>query len=414
MIRLRIEVLFGFLLATQSLQAQQTPSSEASQMSAKEAYTYALTPFMQAKQAPDDLTDADKWAIGIGVERARESCSALASKLQEDESLLDEGKLCLLGQDFQTAGMVLKRYVLLKNPANLEDGRLLLAQAFLGLQSVAPAESQMESLLEEFPYDAKIHLGIDHVIDAAEANLATEDVARRLNGQQITHTLEALSNSGTINSNDKSATVSAALLVQDALRSARIDREMSALEAAGKITDVVKQALAAPQYSNTAELPAMQNAFSRYQLVGKKALEVNLRGEKILRTSSIKQVVHLPDRSCVLLPFSLASPQSADIIGKVVNLLKDKPALPIYAVTSFTANNGDEERNDIVLSSLRAFRGQLPANVTILVIPDVELQMFNIDSYPSGVVLSKDGIVRFVEPLSGGKGGLRRLVAAAK
>jgi hypothetical protein len=43
-------------------------------MSPSEAYLYAMQPFTNAHSAPDDLTDADKWALGIGIARAKEQC----------------------------------------------------------------------------------------------------------------------------------------------------------------------------------------------------------------------------------------------------------------------------------------------------------------------------------------------------
>lgn len=412
MARHEIEVACGILFTISSLHAQQAPDVDTTNMPAKEAYTYAITPFLQARQAPNDLTDADKWALGIANLRAREACASLSKKLQDDETLLDQGKLCLLGRDYLNAAEALRRYVSLEKPANLADGRLMLVQAYIGAHDLGQAEAQINLLLEDFPYDAKIHIAIDNTIEAAEADQNYRPVALRMNEAQSSRIFDALESSGTLLSADKSETVTASMLVQDALRDARIYREEKSQAQADKLLQSVKKLVASPRFADTAELPIMQAALDRYLMIGHKALEVKLRGEKILSTGAVKQIIDLQNSNCILIPFSLAAPSSTDVIVNVANRLKSKTPLPVYAITSFMANQGSEERSAEVLATLKMFRAQLPSNVTVLLVPDVEIQMFNIDSYPSGIALSKDGTVRFAEPLAGRSGAVRRLVSA--
>ncbi|MGC2619502.1 MAG: hypothetical protein WA414_10710, partial [Acidobacteriaceae bacterium] len=58
--------------ATEPTQLPNAPT-----MSPGEAYLYAMQPFNQARSAPNDLSEADEWALGIGVARAKEQCEAL-------------------------------------------------------------------------------------------------------------------------------------------------------------------------------------------------------------------------------------------------------------------------------------------------------------------------------------------------
>src|ERR1700723_1589837 len=51
-----------------------TPAATTPPLSPTEAYLYAMQPFTNARSAPDDLTDSDKWALGIGIARAKEQC----------------------------------------------------------------------------------------------------------------------------------------------------------------------------------------------------------------------------------------------------------------------------------------------------------------------------------------------------
>ncbi|HTW46442.1 MAG TPA: hypothetical protein VMD92_00765, partial [Acidobacteriaceae bacterium] len=170
---------------------EQTPPPA---MSPAEAYLYAMQPFNNARNAPDDLTEADQWALSIGISRAKEQCEQLAKQKLDGEDLLAYGKLCILGQDYEPARRSLIDYLAIPTAKSPEVGRLLLTRAFIGLRWIPSAESQVESLVSLFPYDASIHLAFDMVVDAAENSDAAEDldVASRLNELQLPHILDAL------------------------------------------------------------------------------------------------------------------------------------------------------------------------------------------------------------------------------
>src|SRR6185437_66308 len=69
------------------------PPSAAPTMSPAAAYDYAMQPFTNARFSPNDLTEADQWALGIGVARARQSCEAVMKEKLHGEDLLALGKL---------------------------------------------------------------------------------------------------------------------------------------------------------------------------------------------------------------------------------------------------------------------------------------------------------------------------------
>lgn len=402
-------------------QAKDQPKPIVPVVSPKEAYSFALDPLLQARQAPDDLTEADKWALGVGIARAADSCKSIADKMPTDENLLDLGQLCLFGQQHEIAADALKRYITLKNPSNLEQGRILLSQAYVNLQSYTSAESQVESLLEEFPYDAKIHFSCDFILDNAEgtkedpATIKGMDaitVVRRLNKLQYSHTLEALAKTGSISSADNSATVKASQLIKDALRAARIFKEEGDTKQAEKIIDAVKEALKTSALSMSLEFDSMKNALDRYELVDHKVMEEKLRGDRLLQTGTfVKHIASLSESNSIFIAFSFAAPQSAQVIQNIATAVKNKQGLHIYAVTSYMANNGVEEKTDSVVNALKALRSMIPSNVTLMVLPEVELQMFSIDSYPTGAVVGKDRVVHFLEPLTGKIAGINRLLA---
>jgi hypothetical protein len=73
-------------------------------LSPSEAYKAALAPFQAARAQPDDLTDADRFALQIGIARASRDCRALSSNVSsldaDEKELVALGELCLFGQEY--------------------------------------------------------------------------------------------------------------------------------------------------------------------------------------------------------------------------------------------------------------------------------------------------------------------------
>ena len=88
-------------------------------LSPSEAYKAAFAPFQASRTQPDDLTDADRFALQIGIARASRDCRALSSNtssLDADErELIALGELCLFGQEYGPARAALTKYLALPN-----------------------------------------------------------------------------------------------------------------------------------------------------------------------------------------------------------------------------------------------------------------------------------------------------------
>jgi hypothetical protein len=404
-------------------------------MSPSVAYQYAMQPFVNARSASNDLTDADEWALGIGMARAKKQCDLLSKQKMQGEALLALGKLCILGQDFEPAREALISYLELPKLKSPEVAHLLLAKAFLGLHWVTSAESQMDSLLSLYPYDASIALGIDMVVDAAEASDSTMDrgAIGRLDEQQLPHTLAALAHGGSLSGNGDS--VNAAMLVREALRCADRLRRRGQFAAAQKIVEEVKTSVEAPAIADSAYAPAIQDALTRYRLYGQSRPVRELRGSELPVTgkpfarrvllfdpdpaahrtvlrSGKNMIIRMSDDRTLVLVFSLAGPASAATIQSIVKgLAKDRvtPGLKVFAATSYAANIGDDTPNPQVLRYLQHLRGQLPRTLPVLLVPNTELAPFAIDMWPAAILFDGSGRILWLHALSGSRGSIRKL-----
>lgn len=410
--------LLLLLLMGQAFAQETTVKSGAKPMPPTEALQYAMAPYNDARQQPDDLTDADRWALGISIARAAKGCKDYIpwGLPKEDTELLAMGRLCIVGQQYEQAREALVGYLALPKTAERETAFLLLSRAFLGLGWITSAESQMDSLLSQFPYDANIHYGIDQVVDEARAqNAAGDDVVHRLDEQQLPLIMKALHGSGSLTMSDKSATVSTAVLFRDALRcAAQLRADGKKKDAASLVTEL-SNIVADPKYAQSAQLPTMQAALKRYEMYGQGSPVLLLRGKRIAATGPLlAHSIDLKGKTTVLLPVVVWSPASSSVVEKVAGNFKNAGEdTVVYAITSFAANSGGEDEPDPqTLPTLRAFRQTLPATVPLLVVPDSVLEDFAIDSYPSGILVDRSGTVRFLEPLSTA-GAIRALKESA-
>ena len=126
--------------------AQENPTA----LSPSEAYKAALAPLKAARAQPDDLTDADKFALAIGMAQASRDCLTLSSKTSaldaNEKELIALGELCIFGQAYEPARATLVKYLSLPQPPEKKLAMVLLVRALLGLNEPAPAERVVRSL----------------------------------------------------------------------------------------------------------------------------------------------------------------------------------------------------------------------------------------------------------------------------
>ncbi|MGC2620254.1 MAG: hypothetical protein WA414_14515, partial [Acidobacteriaceae bacterium] len=353
------------------------------------------------------------------------------------EDLLAFGRLCILGQDFDPARQSLIDYLALPQAKSPELARLMLTRAFLGLRSISSAESQIESLLSLFPYDASIHLGIDLVVDTAAASQATDDleVIDRLEEQQLPHTLDALAHGGTVPASNGDQ-VNALLLVNDALRCADTLRRAFKQDQAAVIVTKVKAAVAADAIVRSALYPAIQNALARYALPGQASAVPSFHGDELPMTgppipravplydtnpeahrvvrhiNGNKTLIRTTDDRTLVIVFSLAGPASQSAIQQtLVRLAQDHltPGLRVIAVTSYAANVGTDTPVPAVLQSLRDFRSTFPPTLPVYLVPDTQLQPFAIDTWPAAILFDGKGKITWLNTLSGSPGSVAQM-----
>lgn len=374
-----------------------------------EALKSALAPYAATRNQPNDLTDADKVALGIGMAQAAHDCRALSTHTAAFASNADElialGQLCIFGQEFELGRAVLVDYLALPKPPEREKALLLLVRALLGLKQPESAEPQLRLLLRDYPYDAPIHFAIDQVIDQLEDNEPDSDTdALQLCATQNAATLPLLANGRDLKGKDGDA--SAATLFEDAVRCAALAHAHGKPDGLEQLSAITQE----PSWSGTADLAPMRAALERQQMVGRNATLPSLHGRLVKQSALVPRTVSLRHGTVLLVPFALWSPNTVSVL---LDLARSVPQQPIYAITSWRANSGgDDVPSRRVLEGLRSWQRSMPGRVAILIVPQLELDSFYADSFPAGILI-RDRTVLSNSVLSGG-GAERLLVTAMK
>lgn len=186
------------------------------------------------------------------------------------------------------------------------------------------------------------------------------------------------------------------------MRCAALARSTGRSDNLNELASVAQQS----SWAGTADLAVMQQALRREQIVGKRVPIESLDGHVMATVSLSPRVVSLTRGRRLVVPFTLCSPSASEILRSLAQTI---PQQIIYAITSWRANTGGEDKpSSQVLDGLRSWQRSLPQHVLILIVPDTELDSFAADIFPAGILIS-DGKVLMNSPLSG-KGEQRRLL----
>ena len=385
-------------------------------MSPSEAYKAAMAPLSAARAQPDDLTDADTFALGIGMAQASRDCLAISGDISafaaDAKELLALSELCIFGEQFEPARATLVRYLALPEPPERKLALVLLVRALLGLNVVGGARLQVDSLLHDYPYDAQIHFAIDQVINALEGanrlngiDRFNNDRALQLCATQNAVTLPLLASGKALEGKDINASPSA--LFADAIRCAALAAQLgnaSAQDTLRQLTAIAQQS----SWAGTADLAPMQAALQRQMMVGTRVPLASLHGHALTNSALVPRAISLTRGAVLLMPFTLWSPSAGDVAR---SLVKSAPQQSIYAITSWSANTGREDTpSKMILMALRLWQQTAPPHVFMIVVPDAELRAFHADSFPAGIAI-RDGVVRSNSVLSS-RGAERLLIHA--
>jgi hypothetical protein len=416
-------------LCAVSAAAQTTgPAAEPSKpalpgLSPANALQYALAPYRDARRQPNDLTAQDKWALGISITRAVKLCHQLTAKglPKSGPDLLALGRLCNFGIQYMQARDALIAYLGLPHPSDREAAYLLLGRVFLGLHQSAAAESEAESLMDDYPYSAATNSLIDLIISHSEglpedrnAEPLSGGTVDRLVEEQLPFLLKALqtaqSPAAPARTTPEHTPVDAETAFSDALRCAYLFHIQQKPKKEAALLATLSQIVNSSQYAHSPELPAMQADLAAYHTLGQPVPAATLHGQAVLSGHPLSPaVLHLTGQQTILIPVTLWAPTSLTAVQMTAKSFHGLP-VKVVAISSFAANTGSSDQlSPPILQAFQQMQSQFPPHTPLLMLPNRELQSIAIAGYPSAILIGRDGTIHYNRPLLT-NGGLRLLI----
>ena len=141
----------------------------------------------------------------------------------------------------------------------------------------------------------------------------------------------------------------------------------------------------------------MQASLQRQQMVGTQVPLSSLHGFTLTNGKMAPRLISLRRGTVILFPFVLWSPNASEEAGRLARIASQQT---IYAITSWSANTGrDDVPSNEISMALREWQRNLPANVHMVIVPNAELSVFHVDSFPAGIVI-REGTLRWNGVLS--------------
>jgi hypothetical protein len=389
-------------------------------MSPANAYQYALAPYLDARNQPNDLTTQDKWALGVSISRAATLCKQLTplGRIEPTSGLdlLAFARLCNLGRQYTPARQALVAHLSVPHPTHKQAAELLLGDVLLSLKWPASAEIEADFLMRDYPYSAPTNALIHQIISKTEGKGSSGDaIVRRLTHKQLPfllHALRAYNETPPANINKKYPPVAPAQAFSDALRCAyqyKLDSKPAQEQA---LLVELTQIMDSAQYAHSPDLPVMQSDLARYQTVGQPAPFTTLYGSVVIAGHPLhSDALNLAHKTTILMPVALWAPNSLSSVRATAKSFHQVP-VSIDAITSFSANTGGPDKpSTAVTQSLQQLQKKLPSRVPLLVLTSHELDSFAATTFPAAILIGPHGNVRFNHSLIT-TGDLRLLIHA--
>lgn len=385
------------------------------------SYLFATQPLRDVRRFPDDLTEAERWALVVAEKRAAGECDSYLQDLDkvQGEELLSLGQLCMLGNNPMATRESIRPYLEHSKSEHRKQAIILIAKANVKLGSVTSAVQFSEQLLDEFGFDNDADELISYVIDGAEALDVTLSLGVNLAERRQVLIDAGIASGASGDRGQGSTDIPVLRLLADSLtmcdlyqQSGEDQKAQECIANATKLVDDKAQA-------NQEELEAIQRSLARSAMTGSRPPKPILNAMALLagdRTAPTK--ISLKSGQIFLFVFSLASPCINSCLSDLHTILRtaNRLDMKIYALTTDELNGVSDSTSRLqMMAALRQVRRRLSIPSPILVVPRDELEGFRLDSYPSLIGISEGRVILCgpFERTAGTSGRLERVIKSA-
>ena len=373
----------------------QTPASPQTPVPAREApgaiYQDAMHPLAVVRASLDNWSEAERAALAVGMQRAREACDAAKPDDYRGEDLYDLAHLCAFGQDWSPANEAAQKYMAGRAQAHETQAMAISVRALAHIGAIDVALATTYGLLH-FPYDADVAYTVRYMKDSLEHAGSPDALA--LAGEEHAAIVQALSQPGPLTAAGSDAAISTGALYASAMELAFLNRfagNSDAAAAAAADTDAALQKLMAITAEDQQEIDEVR---TQYHLLGMHL--PNVHPTRTLQSASAKPRID-PNfgKATVLVFFSDWCIQCRELVKTMTKFAAANSNAPIH-VYGLLYPEDSPERQQGAGKVLHAENDKYLAGTPTLEVPAETARTFGLVDYPLGVVLDSSGTIRFI------------------
>ena len=357
-----------------------------------EIYKAAMHPLDVVRGSLDNWSDAEVGALAVGMHKAHDACEAAEPREYAGDDLYDLIRLCALGQDWQNANAAAQVYIASRLEPHRAQAYALAINAMVHMNAVDLATETTREMLR-LPYDAEVAYAVRYMKDELEQRSDPE--ALKLAGEEHPAIVAALAKKVPLKATNGDAVVSVGALVESAMELAFWQQYAGDAPAADATVSDVEQAL--PPNSplsadDTARIAAVR---LRYGLLDKPLPE--LTPTRSLESPTAKPSIPTGGGTItILVLFPDWCGGCRKLMKPLTDFVKVNKDIPIRAFGLVFLDDSvipDPAAHEQILKELKG--------TSTLVVPPSTVQTLGANDFPLGIVLDKQGKVRFIGNLPG-------------
>ncbi|HEY3706362.1 MAG TPA: hypothetical protein VGL22_14970 [Terracidiphilus sp.] len=350
-----------------------------------------MHPLAVVRASIDNWSEAERAALAVGMQRAREACDAVKPDDYRGEDLYDLARLCAFGQDWSPANEAAQKYMASKTQAHETQAMAISVRALAQLGAMDIALNTTRGLLY-FTYDADVAYTVRYMKDLLEH--AGSPDALGLARDEHAAIVQALSRPGPLTAAGSDAAISTGSLYASAMELAFFNRfagNTDAAAAAAADADAALQRLTTISAEDQQEINEVR---TQYYLLGMHL--PNVHPTRTLQSASAKLRID-PNfgKATVLVLFSDWCIECRELVKTMTKFAAANSNAPIHVYALLYPEDSPAGQQDAA-KVLHAENEKYLAGTPTLEVPAQTARTFGVVDYPLGVVLDSSGTIRFI------------------
>jgi hypothetical protein len=350
-----------------------------------------MHPLAVVRASLDNWSEAERAALAVGMQRAREACDAAKPDEYQGEDLYDLAHLCAFGQNWSRANDAAQKYMASRAQAHETQAMAISVRALAHIGAIDLALATTFGLLQ-FPYDADVASTVRYMKDTLEH--AGNPEALTLAREEHTAIVQALSQPGPLSAAGSDAAISTGALYASAMELAFLNRFAGNSEAAAAAAADANAALQKLTAISAEDQQEIDQVRTQYHLLGTHL--PNVHPTRTLQSASAKPRID-PNfgAATVLVLFSDWCIECRELVKTMTKFAAANSNAPIHVyglLYSEDSPTGPQDAGKV----RHAENEKRLAGTPTLEVPEHNAQTFGVVDYPLGVVLDRSGTIRFI------------------